>query len=67
MSSRWNHSICDGCWGRKNPNRTPIRLKPDYVRRERCCYCEQDHASGIYVRDNPNELPCKGEGGTHES
>lgn len=56
--SKWNHSICDRCWEKKEPNREPVRVVD--AERELCCYCGFSHKSGIYVRADPNTLRCKG-------
>jgi hypothetical protein len=56
--SRWSHSICAKCWYKRNPDQEPHRLVNRHV--EICCYCGEQHFSGIYVRDNPAELRCKG-------
>lgn len=56
--SRWSHAICDACWAKKNPNHEPGRLKSAVC--EECCYCGNPTIDGIYVRDNPDSLTCKG-------
>ena len=63
--SKWNHYICAGCWGRKNPDRAPIRLIPERRSTQKCCYCNVEHTSGIYLRGDPADTPCKGEGEVH--
>jgi hypothetical protein len=61
--SRWTHSICDDCWdnvyeaGRKG--QLPSRVADADI--ERCCFCTNNHKSGIYVRYDPKLLPCQGE------
>lgn len=57
--SKWNHSICEDCWKKKNPDREPSRLVDAVT--EVCCYCMNFHKSGILVRDNPDNLLCKGD------
>jgi hypothetical protein len=59
--SRWTHSICVECWNKKNPDREPIAFKPDFREEDKCCYCSEKHSSGIYVRENPADMPCNGE------
>ncbi len=62
--SKWNHNMCDDCWGEQNPNgREPIRIVTRIV--ENCCYCGRETISGIYVRDDPEALSCKGEHAEH--
>lgn len=48
----WNHAICWDCWRVKNPDREPVRLRPEHAHQETCCYCGQDTLSGIYVRED---------------
>ncbi len=60
--SRWNHSICEECWNKRHPDREPVRIREEY-RDEKpipCCYCSRPHQSGIYVRDDPATLSCRG-------
>jgi hypothetical protein len=48
------HTICDSCWSRLRPDRTPVRvIDPDLPEPEleRCCYCGAETRSGIYVHD----------------
>ena len=59
--SKWNHTICSTCWEKKNPGREAARVI-DGVR-ELCCYCGESTTSGIFVRDDPATLRCKGEHG----
>jgi len=61
--SQWTHSICNDCWKEKEPNRIPHRLIEAGVsnRNEVCCFCGNLTQSGIYVREDPKKLQCKGE------
>jgi len=59
---KWNHSICDPCWFRKEGNgRVPHRIGARMVHPERCCFCGNYHSSGILVRIDPKsaELVCE--------
>jgi hypothetical protein len=56
--SRWTHSICEGCWEKRDPNREPVRVKDREV--EIYCFCGLTHASGIYVREDPAKTLCRG-------
>lgn len=61
----WTHAVCEFCWiclyGEKQPFR--VRYSPD----ETCCFCQQPtKKSGIYIRYDPKESPCKGQGAVHE-
>jgi hypothetical protein len=61
--SRWNHSICEACWQKRNGTREPVRVKgPEVVR---CCYCGLTHCSGIYLREDPQTVACRGQGPEH--
>lgn len=59
--SRWTHVSCLACFHVKYPDKTPHRLDPAHRESEVCCYCSAKTVSGIYVRDDPNTLKCKGE------
>ena len=58
----WSHSICEDCFqdviGLGDP-KTVTRLIP--AETETCCFCGNEHRSGIHVRRNPKEMEC-----THE-
>lgn len=56
--AEWTHSICEVCWLALNPQREPIRMKD--AQSETCCKCGKEHATGIYMRANPEEMLCKG-------
>jgi hypothetical protein len=58
--SRWTHSICQDCWDKKNPDRQAFRLASVGHDEEKCCYCGKPHTSGIYVREDPAQVPCGG-------
>ena len=62
--SRWNHSICVHCWAAKFGNRKPLTLREEFRDEmpEICCFCGEPHGSGIYVRENPENVACNGEG-----
>lgn len=66
MAGTWSHSICDLCWNEYNPEREPFRLKNQYREDERCCFCTNQHRSGIYIRRDPKELTCEGVRGVHD-
>jgi hypothetical protein len=64
--SRWNHSICEDCWDKRNPGREPVRVRLEKLEdmnaiNEVCCFCGDKHSSDIYVREDPAGLVCKGE------
>ncbi len=61
MRSPWNHSTCEPCWELANPGRFPVRIKPRLE--EVCCFCGDKSTSGIYVREDPGKVCCKGEHG----
>ncbi len=64
--SDWTHSICERCWRRWFYGQpAPDTLRADYRQLLNCCFCDQKHESGIYVRHDPKDpaLTC---GGEHE-
>jgi len=56
--SKWTHAICQDCWDEQNPDRQAVRVVLGEL--ERCCYCLEDTASGIYVRADPDTTGCEG-------
>ena len=56
--SRWTHSFCAACWAELNPGREAVRVKDVAV--ETCCRCGRQSGAGIYVRHDPQTLPCGG-------
>ena len=50
----WTHSICESCWNKREPGRKPRRMRDADL--EPCCFCGVDHTSGIYVRENPDNV-----------
>lgn len=58
--SKWRHSICTDCWEKKNPGREPVRLLNEDAELDVCCFCSKPHSEGIYVRENPADMPCNG-------
>ncbi len=57
-----NHSLCNGCWVKREGVRTPIRIKPEHAFEETCCGCGEKHKSGIYQRGPVAEFPkCTGD------
>lgn len=57
--SRWTHATCEKCWNERHPDREAIRTLDGTP--EKCCWCSADTRSGIYVRSNPDLVPCLGE------
>lgn len=57
--SEFTHHFCDPCWRVTHGQRIPYRVidAADDV----CCYCGRESSSGIYVREDPSLLPCRGE------
>jgi hypothetical protein len=60
--SVFNHLLCDRCWKEREPNREPGRLRADVGT---CCVCKALTTSGIYVRVDPAQMPCRGKGPQH--
>lgn len=52
----WTQPACDDCWDERH-DYAAKRIKEPYRETEKCCYCGQDTISGIYVRENPAEVP----------
>ena len=57
MRSKWTHSICDDCWN-INYLSDPCRIIDPEP--EKCCFCGKEHSSGIFIRKDPKQTPCKG-------
>lgn len=54
----WNQPICERCWQRRSPGRTPVRVPVAQTKTETCAYCGAlDTRSGIYARDHPDQVP----------
>lgn len=54
----WTQPMCDWCWTLKYPQRRPTRMRKPQI--ERCCNCNHETNSGIYIRVDPNsEYECK--------
>lgn len=57
--SLFNHAICHDCWVERNPGREAVVI--DEAARGRdlvtCCYCGEDTTSGIWVREDPSDIP----------
>ncbi len=58
--SRWTHHICDVCWLETRGSREPVRIVEHHRKDAICCYCGEPHRSGILVRENPENVRCKG-------
>jgi hypothetical protein len=59
----WNHLLCEPCWKKREPERVPVRVR--LAPENPCCECGKATASGTYVRQNPAQLLCEGQGPTH--
>lgn len=57
--SKLTHSICEVCWYEKRGATTPVRIRDRHI--EKCCFCGDLHASGIFVRAPLEETKCNGE------
>ena len=58
MSVNWFHPICDDCYTERVPGRRPFRVQ-EFIT-DTCCFCDSPSVSGIYVREDPTDLLCKG-------
>ena len=66
--SRWTHSVCDRCYTERSTVKEelpehPVRMTIKNM--EKCCACGEEHSSGIYIREEPGQMPCGGFGGYH--
>jgi hypothetical protein len=52
----WNQPCCEACFAQRNPDRKPYRLLQENGP-ERCAWCGNATASGIYVRHDPADVP----------
>jgi hypothetical protein len=64
--SGWTHRICEGCYAERallegKGYRLPARVRDASI--QQCCWCLAPTYSGIYVRHDPKDAPCKGEQG----
>lgn len=61
MSNRgpWTHSLCLRCWMGRNTFHLPY--VKDTFPADTCCACAATHTSGIYCRESPDAMLCKGE------
>jgi hypothetical protein len=58
MSRAWEHPLCAYCWKKRHPDQHPTIIK--YAKREICCDCGFITMAGIYLRQAPTEMKCKG-------
>jgi hypothetical protein len=65
MNDGYRHSMCQECWNKQRPHSSSVghQMVPSRRVREICCFCLQQHKSGIYVAKNPHsrELKCGGD------
>ncbi len=61
MNDGYRHSMCLDCWRKKRRGMSAVGHKNFYSReREKCCFCGNEHRSGIHVAKDPksSELKC---------
>ena len=67
--SQWNHNVCWACWRSRNKKdnsiKVPIRLVegeelPILDLEDACCFCNHINIEGIYMREDPEKMPCHG-------
>jgi hypothetical protein len=52
----WVHEMCAECWNEREPeNQVPIVQGTGH-----CCFCGERRAAGIFVRENPALVLCRG-------
>lgn len=65
--SAWNHLICDSCFPIFRPGQTPHKVREEFrdEKADPCCFCGRPCQTGIYVREDPIDVACKGQGPVH--
>lgn len=63
MTNRWRHLTCISCYAQRYPGQETVMQ--DVHPWTMCCWCGTHIAHGVYERDDPNSVPCKGMGGPH--
>ena len=60
MNDGYRHSMCLDCWNKKRRGTSAVGHKDfkSHVR-ERCCFCGDEHRSGIQVAKNPKSRELK--------
>jgi hypothetical protein len=53
----WNQPICEHCWYSRHPDREPSRVTAPAAVIKTCAYCGRGTHAGIYVRDDPRQVP----------
>lgn len=61
--SNWTHLICCACWNKRNPEKAVSEAETEGG--TPCCVCGKPTESGIYFREDPATLLCKGVTGEH--
>jgi hypothetical protein len=61
MYAQFTHSICFECWDKNHPNDKYKRDSIPPGEKSYCCWCGNQHTSGVHVRANPETVPCKGD------
>lgn len=57
--SKWTHALCWKCWRERHGDRAPFVVVGP-IEPEPCCACGEDTTAGIYYRESPDEMKCKG-------
>lgn len=62
----WTHNICFQCWVEYKFTETGYKVPPRIVELtvyeldSICCFCGHRNIEGIYIREDPNIVLCKG-------
>lgn len=56
--SRWNHLMCAACWN-ADERHVNKAVEGSNSEAQQCCWCQKPTTSGIWVREDPEKLPCK--------
>jgi hypothetical protein len=62
--SNWTHAICVECWNKRHPDRPTAGRGVGAS--HACCFCARPTSDGIYVRESPANVSCRGRGAMHE-
>ena len=57
--SKWTHSICSSCYEELYNGRNPVKMQESEIKT--CCFCGKETKEGIFVREHPEGLLCRGE------
>jgi hypothetical protein len=65
MGNRFTHVICQLCWNDHFAQQRGAPVKMVGASPEPCCFCGTVTSDGIYVREYPERVRCRGTGPNH--